>query len=190
MIIINKDEAMQKRYVLVNEIIKGSVFIHPTDTIYGIGCNALDEFSVAKIRKMKNRTDQPFSVMAPSIEWIRQNCVVPKSAEEWLSKLPGPYTLVFRMKNSNAISKGVNPGLSTLGVRFPSHWFADLVSKANVPFVTTSANITGQNFMTSIEDLEPSIARDADFILYEGEKHGRPSAIVNFLEEKALIINR
>ena len=78
---------------------KNSLFIYPTDTIYGVGCDALNGVLVDRIRDLKGRYDLPFSVIAPSKEWIREQCVIDERAQEWLDKLPGPYTLILKMKN-------------------------------------------------------------------------------------------
>lgn len=169
---------------IAEQISKGAVFIYPTDTIYGIGCNALDEKAVAKIRKLKERPTNPFSIIIPSKEWITENCMITKEGKEWIAKLPGPYTLIFKLKNKNAIAKGVNQGEETIGIRIPDHWFSNMVQKLGFPIVTTSANRSGKAFMTSLEDLNPIIKEGVDFIIYEGEKKGRPSKIVNLVEGK------
>ena len=97
--ILNPDEFKMEKVSVIESILEGSVFIYPTDTIYGIGCNATNSDSVKKIRKLKGRLSNPFSVIAPSVEWIKENCVVAKDGEEWLKKLRGPYTLIFKLKN-------------------------------------------------------------------------------------------
>ena len=97
---------------MIDSMIKGAVFIHPTDTIYGIGCNAEVSSAVRKVRQLKARATNPFSVIAPSLEWINENCVVTKEADEWLEKLPGPYTLILKLKN-NCVARSVNSGLNT-----------------------------------------------------------------------------
>ncbi|UCG94990.1 MAG: Sua5/YciO/YrdC/YwlC family protein, partial [archaeon] len=76
-------------------VLQGSVFIHPTDTIYGLGCDATRYNSVIRIRQIKQREQKPFSVIAPSKEWILENCVV---GEADLTRLPGPYTLILKLK--------------------------------------------------------------------------------------------
>ncbi|OIO64711.1 threonylcarbamoyl-AMP synthase [Candidatus Woesearchaeota archaeon CG_4_10_14_0_2_um_filter_57_5] len=190
MITLNPDEFRDRQHLLIEEIRKGAVFIHPTDTIYGIGANAQDKYAVQKVRDIKQRPEQPFSVMAPSIDWIRENCRIPKEAEEWLQKLPGPYTFVFKLKNKKAIAPETNNGVDTIGVRIPDHWFAKVVAEAGVPFVTTSANISGMDFMTSMETLHDDLNKKSDFIVYEGEKDGHPSTIVNFAEKEPIVVER
>ena len=83
----------------------------------------------------------------------------------------------------------MNPGLSTLGIRIPKHWISEIVAEAQVPVVTTSVNKSGEDYMTSLEDLEPSIKKSIDFVLYEGKKEGRPSKIID-LTGKTKVIER
>ncbi|MBU1204829.1 MAG: threonylcarbamoyl-AMP synthase [Nanoarchaeota archaeon] len=185
-----KEEVLLRKEDAVRKIRNGSIIVHPTDTIYGIGCNALDSKAVNKIRKMKKRQTMPFLVIAPSKQWIYDNCVITKNIEKWINKLPGRYTLILKLKNKKAVSKTVNNAWDTLGVRIPKHWFTALVEKAGVPFVTTSANIAGEDFMTSIDDLNPKIKSKVDFIVYVGTKKGRPSKIIDLTKEKPEIIKR
>ena len=176
--VLNFDEFKLDREVIIDSIIRGTVFIHPTDTIYGIGCNAQNSNSVKKIRKLKERTTNPFSVIAPSFEWIKENCIITKEAEEWLQKLPGPFTLIFKLKK-NCVVKEVNLGLKTLGIRIPNHWIKTIVAEANVPIVSTSVNKSNEDYMTSLEDLDPQIKAGLEFALYEGKKDVKPSKIID-----------
>jgi L-threonylcarbamoyladenylate synthase len=171
-------------------IVIGKLFIHPTDTIYGIGCNARSPSAIKEVRKLKKREDTPFSIMAPSKQWIIDNFEITEEAKKWLDKLPGPYTLILKKKNPNCIAKEVAPGLDTIGVRMPAHWFAKIVEKLNIPIITTSANQTGKIFMTSLEDLDPEIEKGIDFIIYEGEKKGKPSEIIDLTKAKTEIRKR
>ncbi len=175
--ILTKEEVDVNKEIILEVIKNGTVFIHPTDTIYGIGCNALDEECVDEVREIKGRPEAPFSVIAPSKDWIRKNCVVSKEAEKWLEKLPGPYTLILKAKDN--VAENVAPGLDTLGVRMPDHWFSKIVEELGIPVVTTSANKVGEDFMTSLENIDDDIRAGTEFIVYEGEKHGRPSKIVD-----------
>ena len=187
--ILNFEELNLEKQSIVDSIIGGAVFIHPTDTIYGIGCNAQNSNAVRKIRQLKGRATNPFSVIVPSLEWVNENCIVTKEAGEWLSKLPGPYTLILKLKNSNCVAKEVNPGLKTLGIRIPNHWISKLAAEAESPIVTTSVNRTNEDYMTSLEDLDPAIKPGIDFVLYEGKKEGKPSKIID-LTEKVKVIER
>jgi len=183
--ILTKDEVNVNKEVILEVMKNGTIFIHPTDTIYGIGCNAVGEEFVDQVREIKGRPSSPFSIIAPSKEWIKENCVVSKEGEKWLKKLPGPYTLILKKKGN--VAESVAPGIDTLGVRIPDHWFSEVVSELGVPVVTTSANKSGGDFMTSLENLDDEIKPEIEFVVYEGEKHGRPSTIVDLTDGEKII---
>jgi L-threonylcarbamoyladenylate synthase len=173
------DEAKLQVSEIQSRIVRGNVFIHPTDTIYGLGCSAKLSKAIQRIREIKERPDTPFSVMAPSVEWIRENCVVTKEAEKYLKELPGPVTLILKLKNDSAIAKEVAPGIDSVGVRIPDHWFHKVIENLGVPIVTTSVNKTGKVFMNSFDNLDDDIEHKIDFGIDEGEKKGRPSKIIH-----------
>ncbi len=187
MIILSKEEFEQEKYAIMERLKENSpIFIYPTDTVYGIGCSALNREAVSKIRAAKERAASPFSVIAPSKEWIRENCIVSKNAEKWIAKLPGPYTLILKIKKQ-CVAENVAPGLKTLGIRIPDHWFSNFVQEIGVPIVTTSANKASQDFMTSLEDLDLDIKGKVGFIIYEGEKKGKPSKIIDLSSAQRII---
>jgi L-threonylcarbamoyladenylate synthase len=196
--IVSKEELenSKKKYL---KLMKSKVFIYPTDSIYGIGCDATNDALVGRIRKLKKSTLQPFSVIAPSKEWVYHNCIVDEKHKLYVENLgkkiliagkKNCFTLILKLKNKNAVAKCVNQGADTIGIRIPEHWISDIVKELGFPIVTTSANPTGENFMTSIEDLNDNIKEGVDFIIYEGEKHGVPSTIIHYHEEDFKIKDR
>lgn len=188
--VLTKEEFLLRKREFLHLIREGALFIHPTDTIYGIGCDATNSEAVKAVRKVKNRWHNPLSVIAPSKEWLRKNCELTAQGEEWLDRLPGPYTLILRLKNKEAVAESVNLASGTLGVRIPEHWFSGVAGEADVPIVTTSANIHGQQFMTSLDDLSPKITAKMSFAVYEGVKAGRPSKLVDLTSEEEHLIER
>ena len=189
--IINKDEFEINKEEIAQSIKEDKiVFIYPTDTIYGIGCDGRDTEGISKIRELKKRVDMPFSVIAPSKDWIRENCIVTEEGEKWLGRLPGPYTLIFKQKNPECVAHNLAPSLETVGVRIPKHWISDFVTMAGVPVVTTSANVTGEDFMVSLDNLNAEIKNAVDLIIYEGEKKGRPSSIIDLTKEEIKVVER
>ena len=136
--IFTKAETRLKRQEILQHILEGSLFVYPTDTIYGMGCDATNAEAVKRVRQAKPRLSSAYSVIAPSIEWIKENCEISKEAEKWLKELPGPITLILNLKNKDCIAKEVNSGKDTLGVRIPNHWISDVVFGW---FVITSAMV-------------------------------------------------
>lgn len=160
---------------LIELIKSGAIFIYPTDTVYGLGCNALLPDAVNKIKQIKNRdANKPMSIIAPSKQWIKDNL---EAKQEILDKyLPGPYTLILKKKNKGFLSD-VSP-TEMLGVRIPNNDFAVLVSKAGVPFITTSINMSGEPPASRIESIPTSMLNKVDIILNGGVLPGTPSTII------------
>lgn len=160
---------------LAKEIAKGSIFIYPTDTVYGIGCNAFNETAVQKIKEMKARDkDKPLSIIAPSKEWILNNL---ETSKEFLDKyLPGPYTLILKKKNSSFLSNISQS--ETLGIRIPAHKFTRIIQKSRLPFITTSVNLAGEKPASSIEEINPEILEQVNIVINCNKLSGTPSTII------------
>lgn len=180
--IISTEDFLENKDEFSKKIENGELFIYPTDTIYGLGVDATNEAAVLKLRNAKMQHGRPLSVIAPSIEWIKENCVMNGRGESWVKKLPGPYTLVFKLKNKSALAKSVNES-GSIGIRIPDHPISDFVRSLGVPIITTSANISGKKFMTSLEDMDPILKMKVDFFVDDGEVRGKPSTIV-FLDKE------
>ncbi|MFH1399275.1 MAG: L-threonylcarbamoyladenylate synthase [Candidatus Woesearchaeota archaeon] len=188
--VLTKDEFLLEKGRFVSDIKQGAIFLHPTDTIYGIGCSALDSEAVAKVRHAKLRTSMPFSILVPSKQWLYDNCKVDDRVESWVKKLPGAYTFILHLKNKKAVVQEVNNNLSTIGVRIPDHWFSSLVTELAIPIITTSANISGENFMTNLDNLDPRLKSKLNFLVYEGPKECRPSTLVDFTKGEPKLVKR
>jgi len=189
MSVLSKEEFENQKDIIRTSLLEQSpIFIYPTDTIYGIGCNALNKEAVEKIRNVKQRKMNPFSIIAPNKEWIDDNCIVNENAKDWIKRLPGPYTLVLKVKKQ-IIAENTAPDKDSLGIRIPNHWFSNFVREIDIPIITTSVNKSGSDFMTSLEDLDVDIKSKVDFIIYEGLKKGRPSRIID-LTDKVEVIER
>jgi len=186
--IFTKDDFENRKDIFVEKIKNGEVFIYPTDTIYGIGCDATNIPAVEKVRQIKGQYDRPLSVMVPDKEWIVEYCNLTHKEEDWVHKLPGPYTLILNTKNGGVADNVTDK--DTLGVRIPDHWCTELSNLAGVPIITTSANKTGGNFMTSYAKLDPLVEKHIDFMIDVGEVRGRPSSIINLTEDNVKIIKR
>ncbi len=182
--LLSKNDVIVNRPKIIAEIKKGAVFIYPTDTIYGIGCDATNDASVRKVRELKNRDAKPFSVIAPSIDWIKDNCELSDKAKGWLVKLPGPYTLILSLKNPSAVCAQANMGMKTLGIRIPDHWISEIVAEVGRPLITTSVNQAGQPPCVKREEFEKF---NVDFIIYEGDKQGKPSTVVDLIKDGKII---
>lgn len=156
------------------EILAGKVFIYPTDTIYGLGCDATNVAAVERIKAIKGRDrDKPLSVIAPSFRWIEENLQVDCNLREYL---PGPYTIILKKVDKNFLNH-VAAG-ETLGVRIPDAKFTRDIQLAGVPFITTSVNLSGEPFAVFMKDIKEEIWKAVDLVIDVGELNGRPSTLV------------
>ena len=161
---------------IIQNIKQGKIFIYPTDTIYGIGCEATNIKSTNKIKQIKKRDkDKPLSIIVPSITWIKQNCIIPK--ELTISKyLPGPYTLILKKKNPNYLNH--ISSTDSLGIRIPKNPFTKIIQKSKLPFITTSVNISTQPPLTNPKNLNLQIKNKGDIIIDKGTLSGKPSTLI------------
>ena len=142
----------------------GLLAAFPTETVYGLGANALDERAVAGIFAAKGRPqDNPLIIHVPSFDWLALYCHrVPKIAKILADAFwPGPLTLIVR--KNDAVPDIVTAGLKTVAVRCPAHPIARaLIEAAGVPIAAPSANRSGRPSTTSarhvIEDLSGRVA--------------------------------
>lgn len=162
---------------LIKNIKQGKIFIYPTDTIYGIGCDATNQEAVNKIKTIKSRDkNKPLSIIAPSINWIKENLIVDVNLNKYL---PGPYTIILKKKRKTLLSWVSNT--DSLGIRIPDSDFTKKIQKSNVPFITTSVNLAGEAFAKSIKEIKQEIKNKVDVIIkakHESKLSGIPSILI------------
>lgn len=151
----------KKNVATAAEVIKnGGVVAFPTETVYGLGANALDERAVEKIFLAKGRpNDNPLIVHVYSKSQIKQiACDLSKDAEKIIDKLlPGSLTLV--LKKRSCIPSNVTAGLDTVAVRMPkSREAREFIKACGVPIAAPSANRSGRPSPTTAEQ----VAEDMD----------------------------
>jgi L-threonylcarbamoyladenylate synthase len=177
-------DAMGNKDPIKRGILEGGIIIYPTDTIYGIGCDAANEKAVSRVRDMKERFSKPLSVIAPDKEWINENFII-QGKEEYLDKIPGPYTLVMEMK-SRIVPHNVTPTMK-LGVRMINNELQQLFEYIGVPIITTSLNITGMPNIKELSELEKGkniIFKTADIIIDGGRLDGNPSTVIDITGDR------
>ncbi len=161
---------------VIKDILKGKIFVYPTDTIYGLGCDATNVKAVGKIKEIKKRDkDKPLSVIAPSVSWIRENCIVPEGLV--IGKyFPGSYTLILKKKDFKFLKEVA--GGDSIGVRIPRGDFTKIIGKSGRPFITTSVNLAGEKFVVRVSEIFSWMKGKVDFVIDGGLLNGRPSTLV------------
>lgn len=145
----------------------GGLVAFPTETVYGLGANALDPQAVAKIYELKGRPPtSPLIVHVSSIDMAREIAAEwPPLAEELAQKWwPGPLTIVLPknvLLKKPTIPDIVTAGLPTVGIRMPNHSIAlELIEKAGVPIAAPSANRFGELSPTTAEHVRDAFGDD------------------------------
>lgn len=169
----------------------GGLVAFPTETVYGLGANALDEKAVAGIFSAKGRpSDNPLIVhIADRKELEGLTAFVPSCADPLISAFwPGPLTLI--MPKAASVSDIITAGLDTVAIRMPSHPVAlALIKKAGVPVAAPSANVSGRPSPTLashvIEDLDGRV----DVILDGGKVEvGLESTVLDITQAAPMIL--
>lgn len=187
---VSKEDFLNDKEFYLEEMREGKIFIYPTDTIYGIGGVATYHNVSRKIRSIKGRDSKPFSIIAPSKDWIHENFTLNRQHLQWLEKLPGPYTLILDLERDDLVDKDVVGNAESIGVRIPDNWFTTMVQTLKKPFITTSVNVSGEPHSTSVEDIPVEIKEMADYIVDDGVLEGNPSTIVDLREEEPSVTER
>jgi L-threonylcarbamoyladenylate synthase len=179
---LNREDILANSAFYASEIKKGKLFIYPTDTLHGLGTDAQNPKSIEKIIALKKRSRKAFLIIAPSLEWIFENCVIMNEEIKNLitQKLPGPYSFILKIKNPKIISPLTNNSGSTIGVRLPNNWFAEIIAKSKKPFISTSINYSGEPSAKKLGDIPPEIANLVDYIIWDdSSSRGKASTIID-----------
>ncbi|MBW9155331.1 L-threonylcarbamoyladenylate synthase [Clostridium tagluense] len=159
----------------------GGLVVFPTETVYGLGCNALDALAVEKIFKAKGRPqDNPLIVHVADFNIEPLVKEIPNIAKRVMDKYwPGPITLIFN--KSELIPMTTSANLDTVGIRMPSNLIArKLIEAAGTPIAAPSANISGRPSPTEVESCIEDLSGKIEYII-GGDKSevGLESTIVD-----------
>jgi len=165
------------------EIIKsGGTVVYPTETVYGLGADAFSEEAVRNVYTIKQRDlSRPISLAVSSFEMLQSVAYIDsQSLEILIELLPGPITVLLRRKDT--VPDILTAASDVVGVRFPDNEIATRIIEETGPITSTSANVSGRNPPTSVEEVEIK----ADIIINGGKcKYGMPSTVVDMTRTTA-----
>ncbi len=163
-------------------ITSGGVIVYPTETLYGVGADALDEKAVGKVLAAKKRQDnKPILVIVHSVEQLGELVAeIPPPAIQLMEKFwPGPLTIVFKAKPGLPLE--LTQGSETIGVRIPSNTFClELLRRCDCPLTSTSANISGEPMQRTIAEIRTTLNVGIDLFIDAGTlPESKPSTVVS-----------
>jgi L-threonylcarbamoyladenylate synthase len=178
---------MQKAVDKCIEILRaGGLILYPTDTVWGIGCDATNEEAVAKVYALKRSEDKHsmLCLMRDADMIVRYVNKAPGIAFEVMELSDKHLTAI--LPGAVGVAKNLIPEEETLGVRIPQHEFCQaLLRKFGRPIVSTSANISGEPAAKRLKDVDEEIIKGVDYVVHprlEGKPTLKPSSIIAFGE--------
>ena len=179
--VINSDELE----LAIASLNKGNLVIFPTETVYGLGANALSYDAVEKIFDAKNRaSNNPLIVHLKNKDEISKYAVVNNDIEKTLidTFMPGPFTLILQKKD--IIPNNVTCNLDTVGIRVPSDKIAhELLDRLDFPIAAPSANKSTKPSGTNVLDIIDEFNDSVDYIIDGGDSLiGLESTVVKVID--------
>ena len=172
-------------------LLAGKLVIYPTDTLYGLGANALDEKAVEDVVAAKGRDDaKPISIIVSELEMMRRYAELSDEVSLNLQQLlPGPFTAILNAKPG--LPKPIAPD-GKVGIRIPHHIFVTtVIRQLQFPNTATSANLSGAKAPLRLEDVPAKLRNSAAAVIDGGPtRWGEGSTVIDFTLKKPAILRR
>jgi L-threonylcarbamoyladenylate synthase len=176
------------------EVIKnGGIILYPTDTVWGIGCDATNPEAVAKIYQLKKRAETQSMICLMNGEKMMYTVFkeIPEVAWQILDLSENPTTLV--LDNPRNVAPNLIATDRTLGIRIVKEPFCfKLMERMKKPLVSTSANLSGQPTPKSFKEISPEIIKGVDYVvnLAHDKIAGKPSTIIKLTNDAQVKVIR
>lgn len=164
---INDKTVIEREAQNAAEVIhKGGIIVYPTDTIWGIGCDATDEKAVEKVFALKKRAESKSLIVLVGSEQglLRTVKTVPEPAWDILKYSERPVTIIY--DHPVGVAKNALAQDGSLGIRVTSDPFCRrLLELIKRPLISTSANVSGQPSPACFAEIDPGIRSGADYVV-------------------------
>ena len=167
--------------ITISHLKKGGIILYPTDTVWGIGCDATNAAAVQKIYALKQRSDSNALICLVNNYSMLERYVdnVPKIAYTILDLAVTPTTVIY--DNPAGVAENLIAKDNTLAIRVVKHTFCEkLIRYLGKPIVSTSANISGEPTPKSFKEISDAILKGVDYVvnLPNEKNHSKPSSII------------
>ncbi len=174
---------------LIKNIEDGNLVIVPTDTVYGISCDATNKDAIEKVFIAKQREQKPLIVMVSNLEMLKRYVKDINDLEQKLIDKYWPNTLTILFKKNDNLLEEITCGSEYVGIRMPDNkLLLDLMNKINKPIISTSANISGSSVITNTSLIEPELKEYISYVYDDGEKTNVASTLVKVEDGKIKIL--
>lgn len=167
--------------------------LYPTDTVWGLGCDATSEEAVAKIYDLKKREEtKSLVILVDSLEMLKKYIEqVPQKALETLASATQPTTIVY--DNPIGIAKNAVGKDNTIAIRIASDEFCKkMIADFGKPVISTSANISGEPTPKQFSEISPAILNGVDYIvnLHHNKICEKSSTIIKITNQNQVTVIR
>lgn len=174
-------------------ISKGGIILYPTDTVWGIGCDATNADAIAKIYALKKREESKSMIVLMNGEKMMYNVFkeIPEVAWQIMDLSERPTTLI--LDNPRNVAPNIIAPDKTLGMRLVKEPFCfKLMERMKRPLVSTSANISGEQTPIAFKDISAEIVNGVDYVvnLYRDRLAGKPSTIIKLTNDSQVKVIR
>ena len=176
------DEKLKEEVRKACEVLKnGGIILYPTETIWGIGCDATNELAVKRIYELKHREDnKAMLVLLDDVGKLASYVEVPDVAYELLEVNDKPMTIIY--PNAKNLAKNLIAQDRTIGIRITSEAFTKaLLYRFRKPIVSTSANISGEPSPKCFAEISDAVKSVVDYVVdfrQEETSNPAPSSII------------
>jgi L-threonylcarbamoyladenylate synthase len=164
----------------------GELVVYPTETVYGLGADALDPVAVERVFAAKGRDrSKPLSLGVPDVDGALSYTRPTDREERFMREyLPGPVTVV--VDRGEAVPDALTGGRDRVGIRIPDHEMARALLRETGPLTATSANVSGNPSARRVQDLDEEIREAAATVLDGGETAGTESTVVDVAADEII----
>ena len=186
----NLNEEVHKAFEIIKE---GGIILYPTDTVWGIGCDATNPDALAKIYALKQREETKSMIVLMNGEKMLYNVFkeIPEVAWQIMDLSEKPTTLI--LDNPRNVAANIIASDKTLGIRLIKEPFCfKLLERMKKPLVSTSANISGQPTPKSFKEISPEIIKGVDYVvnLHREKICQNPSTIIKLTNDSQVKVIR
>jgi len=171
----------------------GGLLLYPTDTVWGIGCDATNEDAVRKVYELKQRGDSKALICLVANDFMLEKYItnVPEVAWDIIDLSDKPTTIIYDLPRD--VAKNLIAADNTLAVRIASDKFCQyLINKFKKPIVSTSANISGSPTPKSFNEINEYIFKGVDYVvnLNRDKNKSQPSSIIKLANDGTVKVIR
>jgi len=178
--------------LIVDYLNRGQVLAYPTDTVYGLGCDARDAQAIKRINRIKGeKGNKPLIILISDFKMLQRYCFFNQEQEKYLKQVwPGTVTVILKKRPN--LPKELTGGLNSLAVRLPKNDFLiKIIESAGFPIVSTSLNKKGERQLTNVKNLEKYFKYFPDLVIDAGKSEKtKPSRLVDLRDVKNIKIIR